>query len=75
MFADKMARYWASIERAMKIANRIPAFRPQVELLLNNYFDFIDSMAVELERRHVTSTKNCPGCSVVERGHQSQRRA
>ena len=54
MFADRMARHWASIERAMKIANRNPAFRPQVELLLNNYFDFIDSMAVELERRHVT---------------------
>ena len=51
VFADRMAR-WASIERAMKIANRNPASRPLVELLLNNYFDFIDSMAVELERRH-----------------------
>jgi hypothetical protein len=57
MFADRMARRWASIERAMKIANRIPAFRPQVELLLNNYFDFIDSTAVELERRHVTGRR------------------
>ena len=57
VFADRMARHWASIERAMKIANRNPAFRPLVELLLNNYFDFIDSMAVELERRHVTGRR------------------
>jgi hypothetical protein len=57
MFADIMARRWASIERAMKIANRNPAFRPQVELLLNNHFDFIDSMAVELEHRHVTGRR------------------
>jgi hypothetical protein len=70
-----MARHWASIERAMKIASRNPAFRPQVELLLNNHFDLIDSMAVELERRHVITTKNCPGCSLVQRAHQSQRRA
>jgi hypothetical protein len=56
IFADRMGRHWASIERAMKIANRNPAFRPQVELLLNNYFDFIDSMAVELVRRHVYRT-------------------
>jgi hypothetical protein len=75
VFTDGMARHWASIERAMKIANRNPAFRPQVELLLKNHFDLIDSMALELERRHVTSTKKCPGCSLVERGHQSQRRA
>ena len=57
MFVDRMARHWASIERAMRIANRNPAFRPQVELLLNNYFDFIDAMAIELERRHVTGRR------------------
>ena len=56
VFADRMARHWASIERAMKIANRNPAFRPLVELLLNNYFDFIDSMAVELVRRQAYPT-------------------
>ena len=56
VFADRMARHWASIERAMKIANRNPALRPLVELLLNNYFDFIDSMAVELERRRAYRT-------------------
>ena len=53
IFADRMGRHWAGIERAMKIANCNPAFRPQVELMLNNYFDFIDSMAVELVRRQV----------------------
>lgn len=56
LFTDRMGRHWASIERAMKIANRNPAFRPQVELMLNNYFDFIDSMAVELVRRQVYRT-------------------
>ena len=54
MLADRMARRWDSIERAMKIANRIPAFRPQVESLLNTYFAFIDEMVAELERRRVT---------------------
>ena len=53
IFADRMGRHWAGIERAMKIANCNPAFRTQVELMLNNYFDFIDSMAVELVRRQV----------------------
>ncbi len=56
IFTDRMGRHWASIERAMKIANRNPAFRPQVELMLNSYFDFIDSMAVELVRRQVYRT-------------------
>jgi hypothetical protein len=31
MLADKMARQWTGIERAMKFANHKPAFRPQVE--------------------------------------------
>jgi hypothetical protein len=54
-FADKMARHWAGIERAMKLANRNPAFRPQVESLINIYFDLIDEMAAELEH-HAPST-------------------
>jgi hypothetical protein len=49
-----MARQWAGIERAMNFANDNPAFRPQVESLLNTYFAFIDEMVAELERRRVT---------------------
>jgi hypothetical protein len=49
-----MARQWAGIERAMNFANHNPAFRPQVELLVNTYFALTDEMAVELERRRVT---------------------
>jgi hypothetical protein len=41
---------WAGIEEAMKLANRNPAFRPQVELLVDAYFAAIDEMATELER-------------------------
>jgi hypothetical protein len=55
-FADRMARQWAGIERAMKLANGNPVFRPQVEWLINIYFDLIDEMAAELERRRVTRT-------------------
>jgi hypothetical protein len=43
-FADRMARRWAGIERAMKLANRNPAFRPQVESLINIHFELIDEM-------------------------------
>jgi hypothetical protein len=43
-FADRMARQWAGIERAMKLANRNPAFRPQAESLINVYFELIDEM-------------------------------
>ena len=53
-FADRVARQWAGIERARKFANRNPPFRPQVESLINIYFDLIDEMAAELERRRVT---------------------
>ena len=49
-----MARQWAGIERAMKFANHDPSFRSAVESLVDNYFAAIDSMAAELERRHVT---------------------
>jgi hypothetical protein len=38
----------------MKFANHDPSFRPAVESLVDNYFAAIDSMAAELERRHVT---------------------
>jgi hypothetical protein len=55
-FADRVARQWAGIERAMKFANRNRAFRSQVESLINIYFDLIDQMAAELERRRVTGT-------------------
>lgn len=55
-FADRVARQWARIERAMKCANRNPAFRPQVESLIDIYFDLIDEMAAELERHRVTGT-------------------
>ena len=52
MLADKMARQWA----VMNFANHNPAFRPQVESLVNTYFALIDEMAAELERRRVTRT-------------------
>jgi hypothetical protein len=39
----------------MKFANRNPAFRPHVELLVDTYFDLIDEMAAELERRRTFS--------------------
>ena len=44
-FADTMARQWAGIERAIKLANRNPAFRPQVESLINIHFELIEEMA------------------------------
>jgi hypothetical protein len=53
MLAEKMARQLAGIERAMKFANNNPTFRPKVESLINIYFDLIDEMAAELERRRV----------------------
>ena len=50
---DKMAFQWAGIEWAMGFANRNPAFRPHVESLVDTYFDLIDEMIAELERRRV----------------------
>jgi len=44
-FANRMARQWAGIERAMKLATRNPPFRPQAESLINVYFELIDEMA------------------------------
>jgi hypothetical protein len=44
---------WAGIEGAMKLANRNPAFRPQVERLVDSYFALIDEMTAELERRRM----------------------
>jgi hypothetical protein len=49
--ADKMARQWAGIERAIKFANHNPAFRPAVASLVDTYFAVIDSMVAELEPR------------------------
>jgi hypothetical protein len=37
----------------MKFANRNPAFRPHVESLVDTYFDLIDEMTAELERRRM----------------------
>jgi hypothetical protein len=54
--ADKMGFQWAGIEGAMKFANCNPAFRPQVESLVDTYFALIDEMAVELERRRKSKT-------------------
>ena len=51
--ADKMGFQWAGIEWAMRFANRNPAFRPHVESLVDTYFDLIDEMIAELERRRV----------------------
>jgi hypothetical protein len=53
--ANRMGFQWAGIEGAMKFANRNPAFRPHVELLVDTYFDLIDKMAAELERRRTFS--------------------
>ncbi len=50
--ADKMGFQWAGIEGAMKFANRNP-FRPHVESLVDTYFDLIDEMTAELERRRM----------------------
>jgi hypothetical protein len=47
---DKIGFQWAGIEGAMKFANSNPAFRPQVEWLVDRYFDLIDEMAFALER-------------------------
>jgi len=53
----KMEFHWAGIERAMKFANRNPAFRPKVESLIDTYFDVIDEMALELERRRTSRNR------------------
>jgi len=42
----------------MKLANRHPAFRPQVELLIDAYFTAIDEVAAELERCRMTGRAN-----------------
>jgi hypothetical protein len=36
-----------------EFANRNPAFRPHVESLVDTYFDLIDEMTAELERRRM----------------------
>jgi hypothetical protein len=51
--ADRLALQWAGIERAMKFANSNPAFRPQVESVVDSYFTVIDEMVSEIERGHM----------------------
>jgi hypothetical protein len=46
---EQLALNWAGIQGAMKFANRNPKFRPQVELLMNAYFNAVDRIAVEVE--------------------------
>jgi hypothetical protein len=53
----KMEFHWAGIERAMKFANHNPAFRPKVESLVDAYFDVIDDMVWELERRRTNRNR------------------
>jgi hypothetical protein len=48
-----MEFHWAGIEGAIKLANGNPAFRPQVERLVEVYFALIDEMTADLERRRV----------------------
>jgi len=55
--ADKMACQWTGIEYAMKFANSHPAFRLRVESAVDSYFNLIDEIAAELERRCMT--ENC----------------
>ena len=52
--ADSMVLYWARIEQAIKFTNHNPAYRPQVEAAVDDYFALIDEMAGELERRRMT---------------------
>jgi hypothetical protein len=58
MLADNMAPYWARIEQAIKFANHSPAYRPQVEAAVDDYFALIDGMAAELERRRMIGRVN-----------------
>jgi hypothetical protein len=65
MLADKMACQWAGIEHAMNFANHNPAFRPQVESLVNTYFALIDEMAAGGEENAAGSTQPARLRSVV----------
>ena len=56
--ADRMVLQWARIEQAIKFTNHNPAYRPQVEALIDDYFAVIDEMAVEWDRRRVTRAEN-----------------
>ena len=53
----RMEFHWAGIERAMKFANHNSAFRPKVESLVDTYFDVIDEMVLELERRRTSRNR------------------
>jgi hypothetical protein len=41
----------------MKFANHNPAFRPKIESLVDAYFDVIDDMVWELERRRTNRNR------------------
>ena len=56
--AARMVLQWARIELAIKFANHNPAYRPQVESLVDDYFAFIDEMAAEIDGRRVTGVAN-----------------
>jgi hypothetical protein len=52
--ADRIAYQWTGIEYAMEFANSHPAFRSRVESMVDSYFDLIDEIAAELERRSMS---------------------
>jgi hypothetical protein len=56
--ADTMVAHWARIEQAIKFTNHNPAYRPQVEGMVDDYFAAVDEIAAELERRRVNGAKN-----------------
>jgi len=56
--ADRMVLHWYRIEQAIKFANHNPAYRPQVEAAVDDYFAIIDEMAAELERGRMTGRAN-----------------
>jgi hypothetical protein len=53
----QMEFHWAGIERAMKFANHNPTFRPKVESLVDTYFNVIDEMVLEIERRRTNRNR------------------
>lgn len=51
---NKLATQWSGIEHAMNYANSNPALRPQVEWVVDRYFEYIDEIAAELESRNMS---------------------
>jgi hypothetical protein len=58
LLGDRMACQWTGIVQAMKFANSNPAFRPRVEAVVDSYFDLIDEIAAELERRRTKQVES-----------------